>query len=81
VDTYQKEQDFWVYGMYGIDNRADHLAAKAAGHELKGLINLMNTRHIAPKIHFPLMALIDYRGFRLVFSEVYFCKGGGDLHN
>lgn len=40
--------------------------AKAAGHELKGLINTFNTRVVANKIHYPLMALIDYRGFRLI---------------
>jgi hypothetical protein len=39
--------------------------AKAAGNELRGLINLLNTRHVAPGLHFPLLALIDYRGFRL----------------
>eukprot|EP01127_Copromyxa_protea_P002621 TRINITY_DN1255_c0_g3_i1.p1 TRINITY_DN1255_c0_g3~~TRINITY_DN1255_c0_g3_i1.p1 ORF type:complete len:1791 (-),score=341.55 TRINITY_DN1255_c0_g3_i1:71-5443(-) len=56
-------EEFW---MYGQSERADHLAAKAAGHELKGLINMFNYREKASNLHFPLLALIDYRGFRLI---------------
>lgn len=40
--------------------------AKAAGHEMKGLINMFNYREKAVDLHFPLLALIDYRGFRLI---------------
>lgn len=28
-------------------------------------VSMFNTRHVAPLLHYPLMALIDYRGFRL----------------
>jgi len=47
--------------LYGYRRRADHLAAKAASIELKSLISYYNTRHFAPKLHYPLQALIDYR--------------------
>jgi hypothetical protein len=47
-------------------NAGLHKPAKAAGHELKGLINMFNYREKAGKLRFPLLALIDYRGFRLI---------------
>lgn len=37
---------------------------KSGGHDLKGLIALRQID--MPQIHLPLMALIDYRGFRVV---------------
>ncbi|KAL6050246.1 Clu domain-containing protein [Balamuthia mandrillaris] len=46
--------------IYGGDDNA----MKAAGHELKGLINMYSVR--AKGVCFPLMALVDYRGFRLI---------------
>ncbi|EFA85283.1 Histidine kinase A [Heterostelium album PN500] len=42
----------------------DQNAMKAAGHELKGLMSYYNAR--VEGLHHPLMALIDYRGYRLV---------------
>ncbi|GAM26590.1 hypothetical protein SAMD00019534_097650 [Acytostelium subglobosum LB1] len=42
----------------------DQNAMKAAGHELKGLMSYYNAR--VDGLHHPLMALIDYRGYRLV---------------
>lgn len=42
--------------MYG----GDEFAMKAAGHELKSLTELIAC-HI-PKLHFPLMATIDFLG-------------------
>lgn len=42
----------------------DEFAMKAAGHELKGLINFYKVHHFG--ICVPLMTIIDYRGFRLV---------------
>lgn len=53
--------DYWMYG--GL-RRSDHYAAKAAGHELKGLISFYNSN--VEGLNFPLMALIDYLGFRVV---------------
>lgn len=49
------------HGLYGGDNLR---AAKVAGHELKGLLSYMGCD--LPDVNFPLMALLDYRGFRLV---------------
>lgn len=51
---------FDVNGIYG----GDHLAMKAAGHELKSLMSYYNCS--IPGLSFPLMVLIDFRGFRLV---------------
>ena len=42
--------------------RSDEAAAKVAGHELKGLLSYFNT---SVDVCLPLMALVDYRGFRL----------------
>ena len=49
-----------VHGLYGND----FAAAKAAGHELQGLMAYFN--HGSPDISLPLMALVDYLGFRLI---------------
>jgi tetratricopeptide (TPR) repeat protein len=43
--------------------KGDSNAAKAAGHELKGVMSYYNC--YLPNFHQPLMAIIDYRGFRL----------------
>lgn len=48
-------------GLYGGDENA----MKAAGHELKGL-QAMYQGGIALNLNFPLMAVIDYRGYRVV---------------
>lgn len=42
--------------LYG----GDQYAAKAAGHELKGLNALLKCRTL--KLRLPLVALLDYRG-------------------
>eukprot|EP01125_Pyxidicula_operculata_P011795 TRINITY_DN385_c1_g1_i1.p1 TRINITY_DN385_c1_g1~~TRINITY_DN385_c1_g1_i1.p1 ORF type:complete len:1249 (+),score=314.60 TRINITY_DN385_c1_g1_i1:1159-4905(+) len=51
-------------GIYGGDQNA----MKAAGHELKGLMCFYNCQ--IPELNVPLMALIDYRGFRVVAMSV-----------
>eukprot|EP01113_Clastostelium_recurvatum_P028334 TRINITY_DN3429_c0_g1_i2.p1 TRINITY_DN3429_c0_g1~~TRINITY_DN3429_c0_g1_i2.p1 ORF type:complete len:2680 (+),score=686.41 TRINITY_DN3429_c0_g1_i2:120-8159(+) len=71
----------WL-GFYGGDENA----MKAGGHELKGLMRYCSHEGI----HVPLMALVDYRGFRLVAmsilpigadSIVYgSCDGGQTVH-
>lgn len=38
---------------------------KAAAHELKGLQHFYSIQ-AAYKLHIPLMAFLDYRGFRLI---------------
>lgn len=50
----------WLYG--GVE-----YALKSAGHELKGIISLMDVLLDSP-VHFPLMCVIDYGGFRIVAS-------------
>eukprot|EP01127_Copromyxa_protea_P017015 TRINITY_DN5149_c0_g4_i2.p1 TRINITY_DN5149_c0_g4~~TRINITY_DN5149_c0_g4_i2.p1 ORF type:complete len:1162 (-),score=193.15 TRINITY_DN5149_c0_g4_i2:138-3623(-) len=70
-------------GIYGWDDEA---AAKAAGHEMKGLMGYYHCR--VAELRFPLMALIDYRGYRLVAMSllpvsgkdtlVYGSDNGGD---
>eukprot|EP01113_Clastostelium_recurvatum_P045048 TRINITY_DN7684_c0_g1_i8.p1 TRINITY_DN7684_c0_g1~~TRINITY_DN7684_c0_g1_i8.p1 ORF type:complete len:1138 (-),score=347.00 TRINITY_DN7684_c0_g1_i8:32-3445(-) len=52
-----------VFGLYG----GDQYASKAAGHELKGLMAYFNCQ--IPGLLLPLMALIDYRGFRLIATS------------
>ena len=47
-------------GLYG----SDVIAAKAAGHDLKGVKAYFNAG--VPLLNFPLVCLVDYMGFRLV---------------
>lgn len=53
--------------MYGGESASDERAMKTGGHELKAIINLLS---LSPKhtqrVHFPMMAVVDYRGFRLL---------------
>ncbi|ELR11467.1 uncharacterized protein ACA1_122080 [Acanthamoeba castellanii str. Neff] len=49
-----------IFGIYG----GDEYAMKAASHDLKGLIHYYSCQ--IPGLHVPLMALIDYLGFRLI---------------
>ncbi|GAM18576.1 hypothetical protein SAMD00019534_017510 [Acytostelium subglobosum LB1] len=75
--------------MYGDTTRSDEKAKKSAGHELKGLNHFMD--HSDGLIRFPLMAIIDYRGYRLLAisnlpitkeSIVYGSNDGGKtVHN
>eukprot|EP01127_Copromyxa_protea_P008596 TRINITY_DN1971_c0_g5_i1.p1 TRINITY_DN1971_c0_g5~~TRINITY_DN1971_c0_g5_i1.p1 ORF type:complete len:2199 (-),score=380.29 TRINITY_DN1971_c0_g5_i1:100-6696(-) len=55
--------DHWLYGQ--VDSHHG-LAAKAAGHELKGVIKMFQTRKVAPKLHYPLLVLIDWHGYRMI---------------
>ncbi|EFA75197.1 hypothetical protein PPL_11271 [Heterostelium album PN500] len=75
--------------MYGDTSRSDEKAQKSAGHELKGLNYFME--HSNGLIKFPLMAIIDYGGYRLLAisnlpitkkSIVYGSNDGGKtIHN
>jgi len=47
---------------------SDYAAACVAGHELKGLIHLFKCE--VPDLCLPLMALVDYRGFRLIAMSI-----------
>ena len=70
--------------MYGGSERNDAFAMKAAAHDLQALIAFYNTR--CEGVNFPLMAIIDYRGYRLIAmsilpvngkSLIYGCCDGG----
>eukprot|EP01102_Stenamoeba_stenopodia_P010457 TRINITY_DN3150_c0_g1_i4.p1 TRINITY_DN3150_c0_g1~~TRINITY_DN3150_c0_g1_i4.p1 ORF type:complete len:699 (+),score=110.12 TRINITY_DN3150_c0_g1_i4:139-2097(+) len=52
-------------GVYGGNDAA---AAKAAGHDLKGLQSYVNCD--IPGICTPFMVLVDYRGFRLIAMSI-----------
>jgi len=76
--------------MYGGVNGPDDAAAmKAAGNELVALAHVAKTN--VKGLHFPLMAIIDYVGFRLVavstlpISKSTIVYGSGDagrsVHN
>jgi hypothetical protein len=41
---------------------------KAAAHELKGLIGYYSCN--IPGLNFPLMAMIDYKGFRVIAMSI-----------
>ncbi|KAF2076800.1 hypothetical protein CYY_001877 [Polysphondylium violaceum] len=75
-----------VYGIYG----GNAFAMKSAGHELKGLMGYFNCQ--IDGLYLPLMALIDYMGYRLIATSqlaidgdntlVYGSNDGGDtVHN
>ncbi|KYQ99702.1 hypothetical protein DLAC_03642 [Tieghemostelium lacteum] len=76
--------------MYGDDKRADGFAQKSANHEIKGLNHFMEISNCG-LIRFPLMAIIDYRGYRLLAISqlpidkttiVYgSCDAGKTVHN
>lgn len=52
------------HGIFGND----YAAAKAAGNELRGLIGYFNCE--IEELNLPLMALVDYRGFRVIAMSI-----------
>eukprot|EP01133_Synstelium_polycarpum_P016867 gene16867-20055_t len=54
-------EDCW---MYGGPIPRDDFASKSASNELKGLISYYMAD--VPDLHYPLIALIDYKGFRII---------------
>jgi hypothetical protein len=78
-------EDLWLYGG---KQRSDSKATKAAGHDLSGLMAYYNTS--TPGLYYPLMALIDYRGYRLIAQSLLpvdkttlkygSCDGGATVH-
>ena len=58
-------QQLW---MYGGSKRDDYAAIKAAGHEIRALTNFFN--RTTKGVHYPLMALIDYHGYRLIAMSI-----------
>jgi hypothetical protein len=55
-------------GSSGPFNGSDEAAAKAAGHDLKGSVHYSNCG--VKELHVPLIALIDYKGFRMSAQAV-----------
>lgn len=51
-------------GLYG----GDEYSMKAASHELTGLMSYYKCA--IPGLHYPLMCLIDYKGFRLIAMSI-----------
>lgn len=60
-------------GLYS----SDHNAQKVAGHELKALTHLFNCWERA--LCFPMMAICDYRGFRLIGMTILPIRGSSTL--
>eukprot|EP00727_Mastigamoeba_balamuthi_P013397 m51a1_g8680 hypothetical protein (1589) ;mRNA; f:172987-179501 len=54
--------------MYGGSARDDAKAAKSGSHELKGIMSWYYAD--TPGLHFPLMAVIDFKGFRMLAISV-----------
>jgi hypothetical protein len=50
------------------------VAAKVAGHDLKGLIQYFNLG--VDLLHFPLMVLVDYLGFRYKITPTFLTSKG-----
>jgi len=59
IDSYIESAGIW---MYGGETRNDTAAMKGAGLDLQGLMSYYDIK--VPGLHFPLMALIDYRYVR-----------------
>jgi len=60
-----QDKEFW---MYGGRERNDDAAMKAAKNDKIGLMSYFNVK--VPGLHFPLMAIIDFRGFRLIAMSI-----------
>lgn len=61
----EKPNPLW---MYGGTSRRDDLAMKAAAAELNNLVAYATT-HVE-ELNFPMVALIDYKGFRVIAMSV-----------
>lgn len=60
--------------VYGGKHPSYEFAAKAAGHELKGAINMYKYGKLG--ITVPMQALVDFHGYRLVAMPLLPLKGG-----
>lgn len=61
-----------IFFKFAVDNRGlygdDEHAMKCGGHEFKSFMELADCR--VQGLHFPLIVIIDYRGFRLLCQSV-----------
>jgi len=90
-EKYQVANIFFKFAVNKDDSLypSDRFAMKVAGHELKGLTALVSCGMILG-LSFPLLALIDWRGYRLIATSalpiseetiVYgSCDGGNSVH-
>ena len=63
-------------GSSGPYNGSDEAAAKAAGHDLKGTVHYYNCG--VKDLHLPLMAVIDFKGFRMT-AQAFLPLGSNSL--
>jgi len=63
--------------MYGGDKPSDELAIKVGGLELQGLMCWQSS--LPEGLHFPMMCLIDYKGFRLIATSLLPIDGANTL--
>lgn len=64
-------------GTSGPWNGSDEAASKAAGHDLKGTIQYFNSG--VKELCFPLITLIDYKGFRMTAQAILPLNKGKSL--
>jgi len=68
--------------MYGGKQRNDEKAAKAACNERKGWLSYFHTKNTpvnGSKLHYPLLSIIQYKGFTLSAVSVLPIGGGSSL--
>jgi hypothetical protein len=82
MDVELDENRGWMYGGFQPSHER---AMKAAANELRGLMHYASL-HLK-ELHFPMMVLIDYKGFRMIAQSVlpiskdtlrYGCSDGGE---
>eukprot|EP00005_Dracoamoeba_jomungandri_P004099 CAMPEP_0174253460 /NCGR_PEP_ID=MMETSP0439-20130205/2820_1 /TAXON_ID=0 /ORGANISM="Stereomyxa ramosa, Strain Chinc5" /LENGTH=881 /DNA_ID=CAMNT_0015334497 /DNA_START=180 /DNA_END=2825 /DNA_ORIENTATION=- len=87
---YKVENIFFKFAVDSNDMYpSDQYAMKVAGHELKGITAMVSCGMMLG-LSFPLLALIDYRGYRLIATSalpiseqtiIYgSCDGGNEVH-
>lgn len=82
MDVELDENRGWMYGGHSASHER---AMKAAANELRGLMHYASL-HLK-ELHFPMMVVIDYKGFRMIAQSVlpirketlrYGCSDGGE---
>ena len=65
--------------MYGGSERNDYAAMKSSKNDMIGLMSYYNSKILG--LCFPLMSLIDYRGFRLIAMSILPITSSFFLHS
>ena len=68
LDTQPEESVSNTNWMYGVTSPNDDAAMKAAANDMLGLQSYYNSN--VSGLHYPLMSIIDYRGFRLLAMTI-----------